>query len=95
MRYLITKNTPRRPAAIISTLFVPVLLLGRAGHLKASELQERYDQELQPKVVGCAWWHDQTMQMRIAAFLTPAAPQRQVICAGQGALVVEYNACWV
>lgn len=43
--------------------------LARAGLLKAGVLQERYEQEMRPNVIGSVTWHDQTLQMWIAAFL--------------------------
>ena len=44
--------------------------LARAGLLKAGVLQERYEREMRPNVIGRVTWHDQTLQMWIAAFLT-------------------------
>ena len=49
--------------------------LARSGYLKASILQERYDEEMRPYVIGRVSWHDQTLQMWIEAFLSPDAPK--------------------
>ena len=48
--------------------------LARSGYLKASILQERYNEEMRPYVIGRVTWHDQTLRMWIEAFLTPNAP---------------------
>ncbi|MCX6595547.1 MAG: DUF6036 family nucleotidyltransferase [Acidobacteria bacterium] len=48
--------------------------LARSGYLKASVLQERYDEEMRPYVIGRVSWHDQTLQMWIEAYLSPDAP---------------------
>jgi hypothetical protein len=48
--------------------------LARSGYLKASILQERYNKEMRPYVIGRVSWHDQTLQMWIEAFLSPDAP---------------------
>ena len=48
--------------------------LARSGSLQASILQERYNEEMRPYVIGRVSWHDQTLQMWIEAFLSPDAP---------------------
>lgn len=48
--------------------------LARFGYLEASILQERYNEEMRPYVIGSVSWHDQTLRMWIEAFLSPDAP---------------------
>ena len=48
--------------------------LARSGYLQASILQERYNEEMRPYVIGSVSWHDQTLRMWIEAFLSPDAP---------------------
>jgi hypothetical protein len=50
--------------------------LARSGYLKASILQERYNEEMRPYVIGRVSWHDQTLQMWIEAFLSPDEPNK-------------------
>ncbi len=45
--------------------------LARSGYLKASILQERYNDEMRPYLIGRVSWHDQTLQLWIEAFLSP------------------------
>jgi hypothetical protein len=43
--------------------------LARAVTLDADVLRARYRQELRPIIIGDAAWHDQTLEMWIAAYL--------------------------
>lgn len=43
--------------------------LARSGYLKGSILQDRYNEEMRPYVIGRVSWHDQTLRLWIEAFL--------------------------
>lgn len=44
--------------------------LARAGYLQAAGLRERYLRELRPHVLGRESWHDQTLELWLAAYFS-------------------------
>ncbi len=49
--------------------------LARSGYLNAATLRQRYRDEMRPYVIGRNSWHDQTLEMWIAAYLPHQAPE--------------------